>query len=655
MKRDRFSYSPLTLTLFFCLILFMESACAQRHHKLHHSREDITSAHHSETDLIGADQVQDTDTVHILSCGHYQPYDFVNSSGEVDGYIIAVLKEILRRHNMLYQVHDIHRLLVGDSLQFDGPVLVAGGAIDNAAWSSAFIRGKALYKTHLVTVVAQESDVQSVDELEDDRVGYATELKLIGEPSDCDYDDVVCFTGNTYSCLRMLFSGEVDGVKSSRELIDFYLSNMDTNKQVKELTSRTHSHYMYVDSLHAQILPVVESELEQMAQSGYLEEVKQRYFNAPSDNHHLLIMYIVLGVWTIGLIITVCYYQFVFQKKYTRWKKERQAVRIIRAIMDNLPERLRIQKVNTADLNSKVSPYRLSEDTSYYKRYFYKTKHLGEDYSLTCDADVTEMEVLSQKQDKSDNIRIALLTNLSHDLRTPLHTVMRFTQLLVDNGERMDAGFRNQCLTLIRKNSGLMLKFVHDISVNPNTKIPSLLDDMKIVNCAELLEDAEFQYLSILAQQKVELDMLFPYEKLNVQCYKPRLIQLMFNLIDNAVRYTVSGHIQCGMTVTDNGELIFFCRDTGVGISEEHIPLIFNRFFTVDDDSTESGLGLAICRSIVERVNGTIHVVSQKDQGSLFWVTLPLHVDYQYNEEVTNPAYQHILSEIRNHTYQSDE
>lgn len=645
----------ITVVLCLCLCLFVQTICAQEQSDSYENYEISGSTHHQNTTDSQPEMRQASDTVHILSCGHCAPYDFVNTSGQIDGYAITILLEILHRREIPFMIHDLPRLVRLDSLQFNGPVLIPGSNIKHAAWSRAFVQTTALYETHTVTVVLEDSSITSIEELKNEPIAQAVELEMMTDVSDSTHEDKVAFSGNVSSCLRMLFAGEVKAVKASREVIAFFMLQMDSKKQLKELSSKKYTHYLSVDSLHTSIIPIIEDELAEMQHAGYIDEVRYRYTPIPTDDSDLLFIYIGLVVWTLGLIVTVAYYRFIFRTKYTRWRTEQRAVRVLRAIMDNMPTRLRVQKIAVSDLQSDVSPYRLSEETHFYKRYFHTTNALPDGVALACDADVTDMEILSKDQNKSDYLRISLLTNLSHNIRTPLNTVLRFTQLLVDEGEQMDSAYRDQCLTLIRKNSDLMIKLVDDIADNPEKKLPSILDDTQQVDCVEMMSDIEFQYSSILSQQDVKFEMLLPFTKLDVMCHKSRLLQVIHNLLDNAVRYTSSGTVQCGMTVSDSKELVFFCRDTGVGISEADIPLIFNRFFTVDDNSTESGLGLSICRSIIKKAQGSIDVASKENEGSLFWVSVPLHLDYEYSNEKNNIDYTHILSEISNNTYSSDE
>jgi len=150
------------------------------------------------------------------------------------------------------------------------------------------------------------------------------------------------------------------------------------------------------------------------------------------------------------------------------------------------------------------------------------------------------------------------------------------------------------------------------------------------INLAELLHSL-ITDINVLCQDKGLLPELNANENVRVKGDKGKLRRLFLNILDNAIRYTPRGGVISISLSREGQNALVTIRDTGIGISPEHIPHIFDRFYRVDKARSRSeggsGLGLAICKYIVEAHSGEISVESQAGKGSTFSIRLPLYVD----------------------------
>lgn len=213
----------------------------------------------------------------------------------------------------------------------------------------------------------------------------------------------------------------------------------------------------------------------------------------------------------------------------------------------------------------------------------------------------------------------------SHELRTPL-TVMRGQVEVTLRKERPIEEYR-QVLESNLEEAEWMSKIVENLLTLSRADAGEITLEAKSVSLGQLLEDA-YEECKILAEIKNIQVFLDKIQKVEVIGDELRLRQLLWNLIDNAVKYTLAGGKIHLSLETDGVFAKLKVEDTGIGISQEDLPRIFDRFFRVDKarsrEMSGSGLGLSIVRWIVNAHKGHIEVVSRLGEGSCFTVLLPL-------------------------------
>lgn len=234
-----------------------------------------------------------------------------------------------------------------------------------------------------------------------------------------------------------------------------------------------------------------------------------------------------------------------------------------------------------------------------------------------------EMREARDKALQADKLKSAFLANMSHEIRTPLNAIVGFSDLLSDTSSFTEEEI-SQFIGTINKNCGLLLALINDILDLSRIESGTMEFVFAEHNLPLLLKTVhDSQRLNM--PSGVELVLRMPEsEKKYLKTDSVRLQQVVNNLINNAAKFTTSGFITFGYEEDEQpGYTRVFVEDTGVGISEEGIRHIFERFYKVDNFTQGAGLGLSICQTIVERLKGTISVTSEIGKGTRFTVRLP--------------------------------
>ena len=245
------------------------------------------------------------------------------------------------------------------------------------------------------------------------------------------------------------------------------------------------------------------------------------------------------------------------------------------------------------------------------------------------------------KAEESDRMKSAFLANMSHEIRTPLNAIVGFSNLLI---ETEDVADKKEYVDIIQRNNEQLLQLISDI-----------LDLSKIEAGMVELSYTKIE-LNLLCQEVVSSYMADTEREVPIvfaggcdDCYiisdRSKLVQVLSNLINNAIKFTQQGCITVGFRKLQKG-IEFYVQDTGIGIAAENIQLIFNRFEKLNHFALGTGLGLTICRNLVEKLDGTIGVESELGIGSRFWFTVPYEpVGLHRAEDALLPP-SHGLSQI---------
>ncbi|HCS14655.1 MAG TPA: sensor histidine kinase [Lachnospiraceae bacterium] len=226
---------------------------------------------------------------------------------------------------------------------------------------------------------------------------------------------------------------------------------------------------------------------------------------------------------------------------------------------------------------------------------------------------------------KNEQLRADLLRAISHDLRTPLCSISGNADMLLSNSNRLDETTKHQIYTDIYDDSEWLIGVVENL-----LSITRLNDGrLKFKFTDQLLDEVISESLRHISRKHDDYKIVADCEELVLTRMDVRLIiQVLVNLIDNAIKYTPSGSVICIRGIKKDGKAQISVEDDGPGIPEEMKPHIFEMFYTgkttVMDSHRSLGLGLALCHSIIEAHNGTLILTDHDPHGCNFIFTLPL-------------------------------
>ncbi|NTW23828.1 MAG: hypothetical protein HGA37_03935 [Lentimicrobium sp.] len=241
-----------------------------------------------------------------------------------------------------------------------------------------------------------------------------------------------------------------------------------------------------------------------------------------------------------------------------------------------------------------------------------------------------ELRIAKDKAEESDKLKSAFLANMSHEIRTPLNAIMGFSSLILD--AEIDKEERAQFLNVIHNNSARLLSLMDEIFdiAQIESGLMSMHHEPCLVN--ELLTSVVTFFnleKSVTGKDDIQIRMRKANKDNSFMIYTDtkKLRQTLFNLVENALKYTKEGSIEIGYQLKDNAMVEFYVRDTGIGFPQERLDVLFQRFRQADDSSTREyggiGLGLTLSLKFVELFGGEMRAESKEGQGSVFYVSLP--------------------------------
>lgn len=236
------------------------------------------------------------------------------------------------------------------------------------------------------------------------------------------------------------------------------------------------------------------------------------------------------------------------------------------------------------------------------------------------------LEKAMEKAEESDRLKSAFLHNISHEIRTPLNAIVGFSALL--NEPDSDPESRKEFIDIITRSTDHLLEIINNIVEISNLESTSIKVSKAEINLNSTLRRVYDQFRVKAGEQNVSLCFSASLDdsEVNIMADGFKLMQVLSNLVNNAMKFTKEGEVEFGYTAKDQ-IIEFYVSDTGIGISPEHHDMIFSRFYQTDCSYTRrfegTGLGLSIAKAYVELMGGRIWFNSKPGEGSIFYFNMP--------------------------------
>jgi|GEM_PF-2400433 len=248
-----------------------------------------------------------------------------------------------------------------------------------------------------------------------------------------------------------------------------------------------------------------------------------------------------------------------------------------------------------------------------------------------------------QKAEESDRLKSAFLANMSHEIRTPLNGILGFSYLLTKKKQATKE--EHKFASIISNNGKQLLHLINDILDISKIEAEQMTLNEENFSVNKLMDEIYTQYMNNENIIEKNLSLKYTTELNNKNAMitfdRVRLMQVIENLLNNAIKFTKEGQISFGYTLANQNTLKFYVKDTGIGIPKEKQELIFQRFHQHTDAQISqkgTGLGLAICKGITELYNGKIWIESEENKGTTFFVTLPYKPASKDEKETAKPS-----------------
>lgn len=240
-----------------------------------------------------------------------------------------------------------------------------------------------------------------------------------------------------------------------------------------------------------------------------------------------------------------------------------------------------------------------------------------------------ENELIKAKKnaEQSDKLKSAFLANMSHEIRTPLNGILGFTNIILEK-DQLTVSEKMKYGSIIQKSSEGLLQVINDILDISRIESGDLQIELSACEINKTLSNLHIMFQSKISDlNKAILLTMKIGDDITIETDEKRLRQVFYNLLDNAIKFTLKGEISFGIEKIENNKISFFVYDTGIGIPEEMHEIVFDRFRQADNSlspkSGGNGLGLSIVKYIIELLGGQIWIDPSYKNGTQFRFELP--------------------------------
>lgn len=241
-----------------------------------------------------------------------------------------------------------------------------------------------------------------------------------------------------------------------------------------------------------------------------------------------------------------------------------------------------------------------------------------------------QLKDAKEKATKAEELKNAFLSNMSHEIRTPMNAIVGASELLRDDSLSKEE--RNEFTQILGSSSKELLDLFNRILELSQLESGSLEFNESEVTIHTLLLKLYTIFSQKISETRKDLVLNFTEDLQEIILFTDldRLTKVLSYLLENAIKFTDKGEIDFGCAIQDRQNILFYVKDTGPGISKTEQQMIFNKFTQVDNSYTRihsgAGLGLSLCKEIVNFLGGKLYIDSNPGDGSIFYFTIPLKI-----------------------------
>lgn len=322
---------------------------------------------------------------------------------------------------------------------------------------------------------------------------------------------------------------------------------------------------------------------------------------------------------------------------YTKQELHGENLKMIQTDLSEERWNIRVEKLKQNKVMTEESYFMTAKGKAYPVEVSMRYIEVNRDIMISCYIkDIGERK----KAINRDRLKSSFLARMSHDIRTPLNSIVGFSEMVAD--ESVPSEEKKNYISYINKNSNQLLALINDIIDISKIEVGEIIIRNHETNINNIMSELETMYRNSNGiKDNKDIKMLFESTlgeaEASLISDSVRIKQVLINLVNNAIKHTKRGYIKVSYIKQDENNLVFSVKDTGIGIPKEKQKIIFDEFKQIIDPNAKSdggtGLGLAISKNIVKLIGGDIWVESTPGKGSSFFFTIP----YKRNTNIELP------------------
>lgn len=510
----------------------------------------------------------------------FAPFEFINDRGEPDGFSVELFRALMKRAHLQYtlQLDDwsrVQRDLKNDSID------LAIGMVYSANRAKIYKFGIPHCMISYNIICRKGNDYKTIEELRGKSIIVQNQDRAHDYLLSTKLTDKIIAVKDIEATLATLASGKYDAILSYDMTSSYFLRRHHYDNLVVHQCDNIppEGYSIVVNARNEELLYRLNATLYQMKVDGEYDRLYNKWFKIYGEQPAIgTAVWYILGALGLFLLISLAF-------TWLLRARVRQATK-------GLKNKQRETQKLLNDLRLEITKRKIAEE---------------------------KLIAAKEHAEEGDRLKSAFLANMSHEIRTPLNAIVGFSELMQtsDNEEEKEE-FSN----IINRNNELLLSLISDIL--DLSKLESGMMDFhpETFDFAQIFEETYTSSKLRCTNPEVEIKKRNPYLRCIITLDRNRLVQVLTNFVTNAIKYTPKGYIVMGYEYINQGIKIYV-EDTGIGISEEKQKSVFDRFVKLDDFAQGTGLGLCICKAIVDSQRGEIGVESHQNIGSTFWAWIP--------------------------------